>query len=203
MAIIDFPQDVIVPNSLNMNLRSNSKMYQSSFNMSTNTHRFPGAHWTATLNFDTLDNFSTLELDVLQAFIWSLDGVSGRFRMPMFGKRGAPASGIPVVNGQNQQGGLLSVRGLNPNEIVLERGSYFQIGDEIKQVSEDIFSSDVGIATFRFHPWLRHSPDDGAPIITDRPTGVFRLADNDQGDFSLIEAYQGELSINITEAFNV
>ena len=202
MAIIDYPE-IIVPNSFNLNLKSNSKMYKSSFNMSTSTHRFPGAHWTATLNFDTLDNFTLPELDILQAFIWSLDGVSGRFRIPIFGKRGSPSQGNPVVNGDQQSGGLLSVRGWDPMELVIERGSYFRIGDELKQASEDVISNAAGVATMRFHPWLRATPVDGTPIVTDQPTGVFRLMDNDQGDFNLVEAYQGTLSIAIMEAFNV
>ncbi|CAL9968229.1 distal tail protein [Vibrio phage D63] len=202
MAIIDYPE-ILVPNSFNLNLKSNSKMYTSSFNMSTNTHRFPGAHWTATLNFDTLDNFTIPEMDILQSFIWSLDGVSGRFRIPIFGKRGAPEVGNPVVNGENQSGGLLSVRGWEPMELVLAKGSYFRIGEELKQVNEDVISNAAGIAIMRFHPWLRSIPSDGDPIVTDAPTGIFRLADNDQGDFSVIEAYQGSVSIAMMEAFNV
>ena len=202
MTVLTFPQEII-PNSMNINLVSNSKLFSSPFNNSVQTHAFTGSHWIMTLNFNSLDNINVRELDILQTFIWSLDGVNGRFTMPIFGRRGGPSRGTPTVEGNSQEGGLLLTKGWTPNSLVLPKASYFQIGDEIKQVKEDVVSNSAGFATLTFHPWLRKSPTTGDAIITDRPQGIFRLTDNAQGDFSIVSSMQAEVSISVTEAFNV
>lgn len=202
MSILQFPTEII-PNSMNIILSSNSRSFESTFNYSVNTHSFPGRQWTATLNFDTLDNYGVREIDILQAFIWSLDGVNGRFMCPIFGRRGRPAYGNPVVSGSGQTGGTLVTSGWLPNRLVLPKAHYFQVGDELKQVKEDVVSNAAGEAALTFNPWLRSSPTDGDEIITDSPQGMFRLSSNDQGNFSISEGYQGSVSIDIVEAFYV
>lgn len=193
----------VLPNSISINLTSNSRNFNSSFNNSVSSHRFPGSMWMMSLNFDSLDNFGVREIDILQSFLWSLDGVDGRFYARDFSKPGIGEKGTPTVNGNDQYGGLLSTKGWLPNQLVIPRGKYFSVNDELKYSTQDIWSNDGGIATLTFTPWLRNPPKNNDAIITSNPRGIFRLADNDQGMFDLTPGLEGTTSIEIVEAFSV
>lgn len=200
MTVYAWP-DELEPNSMTFGLSANTALFESPLNRSVMSHRFLGERWRGKLEFNALDNNNVRELDILQAFIWKLGGKNGRFTMGDFSKRGAPARGAPVVNGAGQYGGLLSTSGWIPNEIVLPMGTYFSIDNELKFTTADIVSNAGGFATLEFAPWLRKSPADGAVIVTDNPTGMFRLADDSQL-FDIV-AGNAEISIEVVEAFNV
>lgn len=197
-----FPEEVL-PNSMSINLRSNSKMFESPFNRSASSHRFPGEQWVMTLNYSTLDNFTKPEIDILQSFIWSLQGVNGRFYARDYTKRNVRAKGNPVVQGDDQYGSVLTTSGWTPNQLVIPRGHYFSVNDELKYATKDIWSGSTGVAVMEFTPWLRNSPASGTPINVSNARGVFRLADNDQGTFELTPGIEGTLTLNLVEAFSV
>lgn len=202
MTIYNWP-DQLKPNSLRIGLTANTGSFESPLNKSVMTHRFPGERWKAVLEFNTLDNNKTREVDILQAFIWKLGGMNGRFYMGDFSKPGAPARGAPVVIGNGQYGGLLTTGGWLPNQIIIPMGSYFSINNELKFATSDIVSNAGGVATLEFVPWLRVSPADGDVIVTDKPTGMFRLAGDDEGMFDISPGMHAETTINVVEAFNV
>lgn len=197
-----FPEEVL-PNSMVINLRSNSKTFESSFNRSTRTHRFPGEQWVMSLNYDTLDNFTKPEIDILQSFLWQLNGANGRFYCRDYSKPNGRTRGNPVVLGNNQYGSLLLTTGWTPNQLVIPRGNYFSVNDELKYVTEDIWSNNLGQAILKFTPWLRNAPVNGDKINVSNARGIFRLTDDDQGTFNLTPGLEGTLSINIVEAFIV
>lgn len=197
-----FPEEVL-PNSMSINLRSNSKAFESSFDRTVSTHRFPGEQWVITMNYDTLDNFTKPEIDILQSFIWQLQGVNGRFYCRNYSKPNGRTKGNPVVLGNNQYGALLLTAGWTPNQLVIPRGNYFSVNDELKYVTEDIWSSATGQAILKFTPWLRNSPANGDKINVSNARGIFRLQDNDQGLFNLTPGLEGTTVVNIVEAFNV
>ncbi len=203
MTIYTWPSELI-PNKLTFGLSANTGVFESPFNNAVMTHRFLGERWRATLEFNALDNHNQAarELDILQAFLWKLSGKNGRFTMGDFAKPGAPALGTPLVVGGSQYGGLLQTDGWTPDEIVLPMGSYFTINGELKFVISDIVSNSGGVATLEFAPWLRVSPADGDAIITENPTGMFRLASDDQ-IFNMKPGMNAEISIDVVEAFNV
>lgn len=201
MTILTFP-DGLVPDSMDINLVSNSKSFESVFNNTTITTTFPGQRWEISLEFNKLDQLDTTsELFKLQSFLWSLDGMNGRFYCPIFGNRGGVAKGTPLVNGATQTGTILVTDGWTPNTVVLRQGQAIQIGTELKIVTADCVSSSGGAASIQFVPALRTSPADDDPIITDNPVGVFRLADNDQGQFTVAEGLLSTVSFDIVEVF--
>lgn len=200
--IKSWPEKVI-PNSININLVHNAKSFSSPLNNSVTTHLFPGAMWKATLSFTSLDNFTTNEIETLQAFIWSLGGIDGRFLMWNFSKKGTPEKGAPVVSVGGQYGGALQTKGWVPNVMVIPMGSYFSVNNELKFVTEDVYSDSNGECVLRFTPWLRVSPAVDDVITTDRPKSIFRLADNEQGNFSLTPGLEATINIEVVEAFNV
>lgn len=203
MAIIEWPSKVI-PNAMSINLVHNSIGFTSPYNQSMMTHKLPGARWRASLSFNTLDDFNGVdEISRLQAFLWSLEGINGRFLMWDFTKPGMPEKGSPVVNGPNQYGGLLNTRGWRPNSLVIPAGRYFSINNELKFATKDLYSNSLGICTLEFTPWIRIPPADGDVITTDKPKGMFRLVDNDQGNFNLTPGLEASITIEVVEAFHV
>ncbi len=198
MALVEYPMSII-PNSMTLNLRANTKTFTSSFNNSRLTAKFPGKHWVASLSFS---NLYPREVAELKSFLWSLDGADGRFYMPLFDNTGAPARGTPVALGPDQTGGLLSTNGWTPNTVVLKRGDYFEINNELKMVTSDVVSSSTGQATFEFTPWLRTAAQTGDAITTLNPKGMFMLTDDSQGEIDFDPGF-GSVSFEVVEAFYV
>ena len=197
-----FPESVL-PDSMNINLRANNKSFTSSLNGSQRTANFMGDKWLASLSFNNLDNFEKPEIEILQSFIWSLRGINGRFKMWNFTKRGAPALGTPLVDGFTNTGGICNTKGWHPNRVVLKQGDFIELNNELKMITKDIVTSVSGDATIYFVPPIRNIPIDNEPIITNKPCGVFRLADDDQGDFSLTAGLEGTLTLELIEAIYV
>ena len=195
-----FPESVL-PSSMTVNLVSNSIMYNSQFNNATTSHNFQGARWVATLNFDNIDNFTVKEIDILQAFVWQLEGVNGRFKMWDMSKSGHPEKGTPVVSTDSEYGSVLQTSGWQPNTQVIGAARYFEVNGELKFTIEDAYSDSSGNCTLRFVPPLRAIPPKNAPIKTNKPMGTFRLADNDQGAFNLTAGLEATLSLEVVEAF--
>ena len=187
------------PNSMNWHLQFNTQTFESPFNHSINTHRFPGGMWTAQLSFKNLTRNQTNEM---KAFVYSLSGANGRFLMSDPSAPGRPAMGTPVVAQSDQQGGLLLTSGWQPNTLVLKRGEYFSVNNELKMVMKDIWSTDMGLATLAFAPWLRTRPEQYDSIITLNPMGMFMLANDDQGEIQFKPLF-GDISLDIREAFYV
>ena len=198
MALVEYPMSII-PNSMTLNLRANTKTFTSSFNNSRLTAKFPGKHWVASLSFS---NLYPREVAELKSFLWSLDGADGRFYMPLFDNMGAPAKGSPVALGTDQTGGVLTTNGWTPNTIILTRGDYFEINNELKMVTNTISSSATGQATIEFTPWLRTAAQTGDAITTLNPKGMFMLTDDSQGDIDFDPGF-GSVSFDVVEAFYV
>lgn len=178
-------------------------MYNSQFDNSTVTHNFPGARWKATLEFDNIDNFSVREIDILQVFLWQLEGVNGRFKMWDFSKPGRPERGSPVVSLPDQYGTILPTSGWTPNSLVVPAAQYFSVNGELKFATKDLYSDPTGNCNLEFVPPLRTPPSVGNPITTDKPKGWFRLLDNNQGNFNLSPGLEGSVTLEVVEVFNV
>ena len=198
MAIVEYP-DGIIPNSMSLNLISNTKTFTSTFNRSERTHRFPGERWKASLSFN---NLYPHEVADLKTFIWGLGGGDGRFYMPLFDNLGKPSKGSPVALGTDQVGGLINTNGWTPNTVVLAKGDYFEVNGEVKMVTNNIVSSATGQATLTFVPWLRTAVQSGDVITTNRPKGLFRLTDDKQGEFDFEPGFS-DVNIDVVEAFYV
>ena len=189
----------LIPNSMTWHLRYNSKSFVSEFNQSVNTHRFPGGKWVTTLTFKNLTRSQAVDL---QCFLDDLGGEAGRFLMSDFTQPGRPAIGAPVVAQQGQTGGLLLTSGWLPDRLVLAKGEYFSVNNEMKRVKRDVWSNGAGNATLEFSPWLRASPALSDAVETESPLGLFKLANDEQGDFKHRTRFS-DVTLSIEEAFYV
>lgn len=202
MAVLNFP--AIVPKSSVFGLRSNTMAFTSPTNRDTRTRENPGAAWFAALEFATSE-LRRAEIRELMAFLVQLRGMSGRFYLhdhahptPL----GTPG-GTPLVNGAGQTGNTLNTDGWTLSTRVLEKGDYFQVGDELKMMVAAADSNALGVATLTFEPPLRVSPADNAAIVHAQPKCVMRLASDDQAKWDTATPLRSSIVIDCVEAFTV
>lgn len=179
MTILTMP-DATSFKSNQFGLVSNTSMTKSAFNDFFTTKQRIGQHWVGTYTLEAMRAESDKGKS-WQAFLWELDGMSGRFYAYDPDRRtpSGTGGGTPVVNGASQKGNFLITDGWNNSETVLEIGDYFEVNNELKMVvNADVASDGSGNATIQFVPELRRSPDDNATITVTNPVGIFML-DND------------------------
>lgn len=160
-------------------LSSNDLVSASPLTRQVQVTELQGARWQAEY---TLPPMGRPLAAAWQAFLVGLRGRVGTFygfdpdaREPM-----GTAGGAPLVKGAAQTGRALITDGWPISQpAVLRAGDYFQVGVELKMVTEDIVSDALGVATLVFEPALRAAPVDNGNIVTSNPRGIFRLADQD------------------------
>lgn len=189
--------DAIRPSEMEWHLSSNSVEFTSPFNGASQTVSYPGSRWEASLTFANLNDWQSRKLEVTLA---KLDGKAGRIKLQDFGRWGRAPMGKPVVNGAAATGTLLPTKGWSASRKVLWEGDYITVNDELKLVTEDVWSDAAGIAVISIAPMLRAVPPNGAAIETQNPQGIFRLADNTNG-VSRQPAFNNSITLKFVEAF--
>lgn len=165
MAYREFPAD-LVPNENSLMLSYPSFGFTSAFTGVQQNVIHPGARWTLEMTFTALQGYRKSKLS---SFI---NGMSGRVEaVKVFdhSNEGRPPMGAPAVSGDGQLGRKLLTSGWIPSQKVLEMGNQFTINNELKEVSEDVWSDINGFATLEFNPPLRKAPPNGAPLETENP----------------------------------
>lgn len=179
MSILEWPKEVI-PTQENWQLLSNSKTFTSPFNGSSQTVRFPGSRWRCELTFNNLNEEKSRQLEALVA---SLDGMSGRVKIASWIRKGRYGYGSPRIAIPGQLGHRLETKDWKRNMRVLQQGDRLTVGNELKMVVADVVSDNNGRANIPISPMLRTSPTINEMLEIERPFGVFRLVDNEQGKF--------------------
>jgi hypothetical protein len=167
--------------------RSHVGMTSSPYSAAQQVQSFQGQLWKGAIELPP--NLSVADSDEWVGFLLSLNGVEGTFlcgdplkKQPRGSAKDLPGS--PVVNGSNQTGNSIDIRGC-PNSVsqYLCMGDYIQIGvgtnSRLYRVLNNINTSSTGNATLDIWPRLRRSPTDGDAIIVSNTKGVFRLATNE------------------------
>lgn len=198
MAIValEWP-DGILPSTFDWYLNSNGTSFTSPWNGQTQSARFPGSAWQASLTLKNMDDYEARYLDVM---IVQMDGLSGRIKLHDFGRAPSVVKGNPSVKTGGQTGTVLITTGWNQSTTVLKRGDYFTVNDELKMVLADVVSNSVGDATVTFGPQLRNSPSVGAELTVDKPYGIFRFADKKNGG-KRMPGINNDYSFQFVEAF--
>ena len=176
MAIETFP--LILPSELEFRPVYNVQVALSDNNYSE-VWAHPGGYWSFN---GTWRNVRYAQARDLLAFLLNLDGPAGEFKMwdsthTQFGDW----AGSIVVDGDNQTGRLLSVRGATPGALIAPKSDRFEVDDYMYQLREDAVADAQGKCDLRFWPELIVSPADGAGLITTNPMNKMMLRDNNQG----------------------
>lgn len=182
---------------------SQDGVFESNFSGIPTTVEFGGSFWQGSYTIRPMKASETLARQ-WQAFFTNLGGRSGRFYAfdpdrTTLQYLGA-SIGTPLVNGANQVGNELITNGWT-NGITIYGGSYIQVNDEYKMITEDVTVDGSGNATLSIFPYLRASPPDNDAIVTTNPKGIFML---DTPNIQWTGDKQKILNIQFTfrEAFN-
>lgn len=166
-------------------LRSNTSLFASPLNRSSQTLELPGAVWMADLTLPPIQDAA--QRAAWRSFLVQLRGQAGRFYLgdPQ-GKvaRGTP-TGTPLVTGASQTGASLTTDGWTALTTVLKAGDYFSFTGgsrtELKMVTVDATSDAGGNATLTFEPPIRNSPADNAALTVSAATCIMMLTDDTVG----------------------
>lgn len=172
MPTLTFP--TIVPTRATWGLKANVDRFTSPFTGTTQTIARPGARWYATLEFTGLSKAKAAQFD---AFLASLEGQAGRFYLTPLHRPGSTALG--QVNGAGQTGRTLAVSGYAAATTIFRAGDFIEAGGELKMVTADATTNEVGQATLQVTPAWRVSPTSGGAVIGTNPATVMMLASND------------------------
>jgi hypothetical protein len=177
--------------------------FVSNFTGQVQSVEFAGSFWQGSYTIRPLKYDETL-CRQWQAFLALLGGKNGRFyaydpdRTSLV-YTGASV-GTPLVNGANQTGKELITDGWTAG-IAIKAGSYIQVNDEYKMITEDVTVDGSGNAMLSIFPALRASPPNNDTITTTSPKGVFML---DQTNVQWTSDHRKILNIQFSfrEAFN-
>lgn len=187
----------LLPSTFNWTLKSNGSSFTSPFTGTTQTVRWVGSLWKASMTMSSLDE---LEAIAMEALLFEMDGLAGRVKLWDFGRTPNVVYGAPRVNGNAQTGVFLNTKGWTPNTLVLRKGAYFTVNNELKYVLADVISNASGLATIKFAPQLRASPVDNALLEVAQPYAIFRLTKDENG-VDRKPAFDNDFSLEFIEAF--
>lgn len=204
MTILTFPT-IIGPSDINFTLVGNTQSATSPFDGSRQTLRQPGARWQATLTWARLPQ---ADARVLEAFLASLNGTSGRFAYarPDRPRRAlGTTAGAITVNGAGQTGSAIATAGWSwPNGPCLLAGDIFGWDDpagrpQMHMATADAGPDPAGLMGVSITPPIRRSPNNGA-VITLTPSAVFMLRSDDGGAVQSLPGGFGAARIDMIEA---
>ena len=182
----------IYPSRARFGLVTNTRSFVSPLSGAVQTTALSGARWSAQYSYPPMTHAQAGEF---QAFLISLQGSENRFNAwdPLHkikGNRGTP-TGTPLVDGASQTGSTLTTDGWSASTLVLKKGDYFVVNNELKMVIADETSDGSGDLTINFEPALRSSPSENAALTISSCTAVMMLVDDNQTmwDQSNIESY--------------
>ena len=201
MATLSIPSTPSGFASSRFGLISNTLVFVSPLNGTTQTLEFPGAKWGGVF---TLPAQKRATAAAWTSFFAQLRGAAGRFYGydPTATTPRGVASGSPLVAGASQTGNTLTTDAwpLSTTGLLLA-GDYFQVGDELKMITSTVSSNGAGEATLTFEPPLRSSPVDNAAIVYTNPKCIMRLVDDNQTGWDVNNLALYGLSFAGVEAF--
>jgi hypothetical protein len=123
-----------------------------------------------------------------RAFLVSLEGQKNTFRLPVPGSS-KPLSGF-TGNGTVGAGGV-AVRAKSmlvnatANTLILRKGDYFNVDDELKMSDNNVTTNGSGVATVSFQPGMRAAKTIGTVVKIQDPFIYLAAAADDSGTWSL------------------
>lgn len=180
--LVDLPTSACA-SSVIMTLTRVVGMTVSPFTLEDQTFKWQGEAWS--IDFSLPPFTSRAVASDWITFGAKMEGIYGRFLMgdPSARLPRGVASGSPQVDGNNQTGNALLVKGFTPNiNGILLKGDYIQLGtgvnSRLHMVVDDVNSDVSGNAVLNIVPALRLSPTTNDPVIVSNARGIFRLVDN-------------------------
>lgn len=179
MAVLDWPA-ILVPARATWGLQSNTETFTSPLNRAVQTVERPGARWKATLE---LPRMTTDKRGQLEAFLASLGGMAGRFRLWPHA-RPVSAAGIslpvmPAVSASLSDFRVLPTESWPASTMVLLAGEYVEVGGELKMVTANVVSDGSGAAAIPVAPPFRKAPAVGSELVLNHPSTTMMLSSDE------------------------
>lgn len=177
MSLPVFPRDIL-PTELRFRLMPNSGFNKAKNNVAE-VWKHPGAYWMFSGQWNNARYSNARRLD---NFIAKLEGSAGEFMMwDSTHQQLGDWNGVLVVDGANQSGTQLLIRGAVPNELIAPEGDRFQANNYLYRLAQDAVADSSGRCTLSIYPQIITVLNDGEPLITDDPMCKMMLQDNNQG----------------------
>lgn len=197
--ILNFPAGVCISGA-RLSLKNAVGVQTSAFSFARQVQVFSGQGWSVELDFIDM---TREEASILEAFLLSLRGRAGRFRigdpfhsLPLGVSKGKPALLLEAVVGEE----VIHTAGWIPNVLgQLKANDKIQIGDAFYSVLQDVNSDANGYASVSIAPSIRSAHAINSPIITRNARGVFSLVDD--SSFSRNRLQWHNTSLIAVEAF--
>lgn len=136
---------------------------------------------------------------VWAAALSQLSRISNYFKATPPGYKGAAYNATTLqVNGANQVGMVLNLKGAQNNTLILKVGEYFEVNGELKIVTSNVTSNGSGLAVVNFEPPLRNAPPDSSNLNLQTPKAKFRLA-NPQASWAVGPKMFHSISLDCVE----
>jgi hypothetical protein len=166
---------------------------ESVFTLRQQILKHTGERWEAEV---TLPSMGRADAEPWVAWLLSMRGREGTFLLgdPLAVTPLGSAGGTPLVNGANQTGTNISIKGCTANQDNwLKAGDYIQLGSvsssSLHKVLTNTDSDSSGIALPDIWPAITTAPGANSTVVTSNARGVFRLASSSQ-DWSISEISQ-------------
>lgn len=160
------------PSQVNFALSSLSDTSSNPFNPSEKVSE-QEEYWVGE---HTVERMDEVQVRAMNQFIIKQRGPAGSFwYRDVRHKQLGTWNGSLVVDGINQDGIALSVRGGAFSQLIAPAGDRFQLGDYLYELIEDAVTNGSGRCELSFLPDLRVIPTDGQSLIVNDPLCKCRL----------------------------
>jgi hypothetical protein len=184
--------------------QSRVAIFSSPFTGQQQIYQHPAQFLTCSMEIPPMQRATAADF---VAALLSLQGQRGTFIFgdPAWTSPLGVATGTPLVNGNNQTGTALNIKGwTNSTSNILRAGDYIQIGTgatrQLCMVLGSVNSDGSGNATVNLFPRIRTAFANNTTITTANPTGVWRMVDDSQFLQDTDNLTRG-IVINAVEAF--
>lgn len=163
-----------------MALARRTSVATSPFTGTEQRSEWPFSLWSVTGAVIEIGLEDDSEVRDWRAFILELHGQAGTFRMPVPGIDG-PSSGYDVVSGQglvdtaDQIGESVTTKNWQVSTLILNRGDYFMIGDELKMCMQTATSDVSGNLTLVFEPAMHKATTLDQVVTLANPNAIMRM----------------------------
>lgn len=164
----------LIPATSEFKLKRTERTNKSKFTEASQTISSPTGRWTASLRFSNIRRADARELI---AFLWSLRGSYGQFRLFDWSAPSANGAGdsYPIAQLSSALPGMVKLVSSKPSTLLASMGDYVEINGELKGLLADVVTDTSGVATVIFEPFLRTPANASTMINFDQPTGIFCL----------------------------
>lgn len=200
MAVISLPSKVYFNKVDKLQLLRAGVALRSRYTGKRQTVNFPFAMW---IFQGTLIPMDGVDAGEWRAFLLSLEGQKNTFRLPVPGSP-KPLSGY-TGNATVGSGGVAarakSMQMVAPaNTLILRKGDYFNVGDELKMSDSNVSTNGSGIATVSFQPAMRRAFVAGTAVTIQNPFIYLAADDNDSASWSLDRPVKHGIKLTCAEA---